>query len=365
MKSREFKLDFLRAIAILSVIYCHSIESYYYIYTNRVELWNIISVPSRLFDLIGITIGRIGVPIFMFLTGILAAKKEYNNSEDTKKFYKKNFLSLFITLEIWVIIWNLFIKLFQFIGGETPTITIFTALRNVFLMKTVDFILPAWYVPAILGLYLFLPVISTVFNKFSLKDLKIPIIISIIVMYLFPTLNELRIIPRELSTDLDMFFSGGIYGIYILLGNYIYKGSFKNLSNKLLYFLIVLSFSLCVIMQYYLLSKGIAYKLHYDNLFLFIGCALLLELIRRSSITDKISEKGKSVISYLSLISFPLFLIHNLVQYLIYHYSSFILFAVRPIRVIYIFFLSLLISSLIVYLLSKVSIFKKYLLRMK
>ena len=365
MKNRDLKLDFLRAIAILSVIYCHSIESYYYIYTDRTILWNTIPIPSKLFDLIGITIGRIGVPIFLLLTGVLAAKKSYNNSDDVKNFYKKNYLSLFITLEIWVIIWNLFIIFYRHIGAEAPNISILHILKSLLLFKTVDFILPAWYVPAILGLYLFLPAISTIVNKFSIKDLKIPIIISIVIMYLLPTLNYLQILPFEINTDLNMYFSGGSYGLYILFGNYIYNGSFKGINNKLLYLLLIINFSACIIMQYYLLNKGIAYKLSYDNLFLFIGSISLFELIRRAKIIDKISEINKRRISYISLISFPLFLIHNLVQYLIYHYSTFILQTARPIRVLYIFFLSSIISGLIVYLLSKISILKKYLLRMK
>lgn len=90
MQKKEYNFDLIRTFAILSVVFCHSIESVYYIFQDRAILYQNISVFSKIFDLTGITIGRLGVPMFLFLTGALLGSKTFNNNGDIKKFYKKN-----------------------------------------------------------------------------------------------------------------------------------------------------------------------------------------------------------------------------------------------------------------------------------
>ena len=83
--NRSKKLDFIRAIAILCVVFCHSIESVYYMFQDRTILYSNISTVSKIFDLTGITLGRLGVPLFLFITGILISKKDFSKKENIKK----------------------------------------------------------------------------------------------------------------------------------------------------------------------------------------------------------------------------------------------------------------------------------------
>lgn len=63
---------------------------------------------SQIFRITFFTIGRLGVPIFLFLTGALTLKKQIDTDEDVLKFYKKNLIPLLITIEIWNVFYNLF-----------------------------------------------------------------------------------------------------------------------------------------------------------------------------------------------------------------------------------------------------------------
>lgn len=87
--------DIARSFAIICVVLCHSIEFAY----SNVYYLNL-SENSQIFRIIFFTISRLGVPIFLFLTGALILKKQIESDDDILKFYKNNLLPLFIAIEI-------------------------------------------------------------------------------------------------------------------------------------------------------------------------------------------------------------------------------------------------------------------------
>ncbi len=361
MQKKEYIFDLIRTFAILSVVFCHSIESVYYIFQDRAILYQNISVFSKIFDLTGITIGRLGVPIFLFLTGALLGSKTFNNNGDIKKFYKKKLIPLLTIIEIWIIIWNIFILAFFSWRNETPIISIFSLLQNIFLLKTVDYILPAWYAPMIIGIYLFIPFVAIIINKFDFKTLKIPLIVSIIYFFALPTANViLNIYNINLTSNIDLFFSGGVFGLYIILGFFINKGLLRNIKSYILYLIFMISFISCIIFQYSLTTKEVFYKLSYDNIFLLICSCSLFEIFIRVFTKKKIFPK---FCEYISKISFPIFLIHNLIQYIIFQSNIFSDF-IRPINVVCNFILTMVLVIICIKLLSLNKYTKKYLLKL-
>ena len=99
IKKRILNFDFARTLAIIFVVMSHSIET---IYINSP---NTLTFRSNLLESILFFISRLGVPLFLFLTGSLIIKKEFKNKEDINKFYKTNLLPLFISTEIFNIIY--------------------------------------------------------------------------------------------------------------------------------------------------------------------------------------------------------------------------------------------------------------------
>lgn len=170
-----------------------------------------LSEISQIFRIIFFTIGRLGVPIFLFLTGALTLKKQIDTDEDVLKFYKKNLLPLFITVEIWNVLYNIFLstlnKSFEFR----------ILIDNILFLKQVN--LPnMWYMPMILGMYIAIPFIAKLVKTFTLKTIKIPMIIVFISCILFPSIN---IILNIFEMDgykmiLDLNFLGrSLWPIYI------------------------------------------------------------------------------------------------------------------------------------------------------
>jgi len=69
-------IDLVRAIAILLVILCHTTEN---IYEMKLESMTSLSLQSRIFCFASFTAGRLGVPLFLMITGSLLLPREYDN----------------------------------------------------------------------------------------------------------------------------------------------------------------------------------------------------------------------------------------------------------------------------------------------
>ncbi len=104
MRQRVIWLDYARALAIICVVITHTTERVYNL--SAAELLQNTGY-SRIFAISMFTIGRLGVPIFFFLTGFLVLGKEYNG-EKAINFYAQNVGGLLITTEIWILLYNVF-----------------------------------------------------------------------------------------------------------------------------------------------------------------------------------------------------------------------------------------------------------------
>lgn len=55
------------------------------IYKMNLQEWNLISLNAKIFKTIIFTLGRMGVPLFLFLTGYLLLNRKYDNDAGYKK----------------------------------------------------------------------------------------------------------------------------------------------------------------------------------------------------------------------------------------------------------------------------------------
>lgn len=90
---------------------------------------------------------------FSFLTGYLFLGRRFDE-EYTALFYKRNLLGLLITVEIWIILYHAFNAWFYQIPFNLNEL-----LRNMLFLKATN-MSHMWYIPAILGIYLFIPFVS-------------------------------------------------------------------------------------------------------------------------------------------------------------------------------------------------------------
>lgn len=152
------------------------------------------------------------------LSGYLLLDKEYDSEPAVFSFYRKNLLTLLFTTQIWIVLLNLFDV---FTGNAISEVKMLKEL--LFLGRNKYDVM--WYMPMIIGLYLFLPYVSEILKKMSAKLLWILLIISVVFNFLPYDLNYLFQIFNldiELNSIVGMGFSGGVYGTYLIAG-YLFK----------------------------------------------------------------------------------------------------------------------------------------------
>ena len=106
---RIFFLDLARCFAIIAVVLVHATE---HIYAMNASFFKGLSLVSKIFAVSAFTMGRLGVPLFLFLTGYLILGRKFAN-DDCFDFWKHNWLRLVLTTEIWILIYNVFFIVVQ------------------------------------------------------------------------------------------------------------------------------------------------------------------------------------------------------------------------------------------------------------
>lgn len=361
-KQRNIKFDIIRTFAILCVILCHSVEA---IFDFSQQGWDILNNSSRIFMFVTFTIGRLGVPLFLLLSGALLLRKSINDDNDLANFYKRSLLSLFIVNEIWVVIYNIFFVL----TGQIKEVTVGYIIMELLCLHQVP-AMQIWYFPMILGIYLGIPLVIKIINSFSFKSLSIILGVIFISEIIFPTLQVILSVVgvnESYQSLLSPSYLGSAYGLYIILGYYLVN---KNkIFIKKIYILIItlVNFFFAVFMQlfaYSNFSKVIyGYNIWYNNVFLFV-CSIGIFILFNKMNDLKIGEKLKSYFTYISKISLSIFFIHYIVQYFLVDIVSG-LNIIGSLKVIILFSLVFIISTAIIYILSKIDFISKYILRIK
>jgi surface polysaccharide O-acyltransferase-like enzyme len=363
-KQRIINLDLVRTFAILFVILCHSVEIIYsrtkleWVYFINLFVYKNVEGFSRLFMIIIYTIGKLGVPLFLFLTGTLILSKKFNTDKDILDFYKKNLLPLVIVYMVWTVFYYLFINL-----GNLKDVNIFYLIQEMFFLKSST--MPhMWYLPMIIGIYIALPFMSKIVHSFSKKSIYVLLSIMSFYLIIIPMIeNILKIfkITNHFNVSLNTSIFGGFCGIYVFLGYYLYTNRKK--INKLYVAIVgLLSFIITVSFQIIAFSNGYGYYLWYDFPFLMISAACLFLLL--CNININFSDKFKSLITITSKLSLGMFLVHRLVL----RYINIGLYPVNislPIKVLIIYIWTLIETYLVVYVFSQIKFVSKHMLLIK
>ena len=221
------------------------------------------------------------------------------------------------------------------------------------------------YMPIIIGIYISIPYVSKVVHTFSIKTLKIPIILVFVCIFIMPTLN---LILKTFKLDqynciLDISFLGGGYGLYIVGGYLIREKIIKKIKTKWLVFTSILFFIISCYIQIFELEHKIEYNIWYNSPFIFICTFALFELFTRIN-TDNFNKWIVKIFTYISKISLSIFFVHIIVEMILRKYVKMIKVS-NPIKVLILFIVSFCISIIITWILSKISIIRKKVLYIK
>lgn len=207
---RNPSLDFIRSIAILLVVNIHALNK---VYSFTLKGMSILSPQSFTIAAFGRALGLEGVPLFFMLTGYLLLPRTYETAQDVLTFWKKKLLPLFLCFEAWIVLYEIYI-----ISDSGFSITGF--LRRALMLETYKTMGHMWYMPTVIGIYLFLPFVSMIVRKFSPKLMILPLSVAFFYLFLVPTANlffEANDLI-QLNVKIDVAFVGAYKGIYVLFG---------------------------------------------------------------------------------------------------------------------------------------------------
>ena len=338
------QFDYLRTFAIISVVVCHVTES---IYKLNLESMSELDMSNQVCALCFFTFGRLGVPVFLFLTGYLLLDRDYDD-KTIVNFWKRKLFPLLVTTEIWIVFYNSFFFAYND-----------NVLNWKFLVKELVFIerVPLghmWYMPMIIGVYIFIPFIANALKGFSLENILKPYCFSVFCLMILPCLSILRLASKHsiIKSILSLEFSGGVYGL-ILLAGYIYKKSdcLKNLSNMVLIFLMSTFYLSTVGLQLYCYAKGFAYNVWYNNFLLVVCSFSIFIFINKMKFNVGDAPPYYTFVKYVARYSFGIYLVHYPIILVLKEFIGIKVASCVTITVLSL--LSLVLSFAFVHLLSK------------
>lgn len=343
-KERIFYFDAIRTFAILFVILIHVSKWFVPNEIPHSLFWNFSSSLASL--------GNIGVPLFLMISGALLLNRKYELSS----FFKKRFSRIFIPFIFWIIIIAIF-KI-RFLDYD-PTLN--------GIIKIVFFKGFVWFVWTIIGLYLFAPVINSFIREHSFKGVEFFLAIWLITVIL----ETMGIYPIK---NIELRYFSGYLG-YFVLGWYLSNKKF-HLSDKNMMLIGGITLLISTLVVIHLIYLQIpTWNEFYLSIFTVLqatGFYLLFEYIEKFSksndfsLTNKIFSFIKNgnigkIITSISLCSYGMYLTHYFLIWVIRitNYQTHIL-SRNPFKWIPVIYIAtVLFSWILIWILSKIPYLKE------
>lgn len=281
MKKNYFWIDFLKAISAFAVILLHVSVPLQLDFSNEGR-WEVGMIYN--------SISRFCVPVFVMISGVLLLSK----TEELSVFLKKRFSRLLFPFIFWSLIY-LLININY--GLNTKEIILFSVKQ---LRSGTQYHL--WYIYMLIGLYLFIPILSRWSVNATKKEMA-----YFLGICLFLLLLDLPIFEK-LFTRIDFRYFSGYIG-YLVLGTFLHR--YYNLKSRWIGFLLfLLGIGSTLFLTYYFSVKTNIFVTTYYN-FLSLNVAIAsagLFLWCKDMVTE--NEYFKNAVGYVSRYSYGIYLSH-------------------------------------------------------
>ncbi|MBQ8062468.1 MAG: acyltransferase [Clostridia bacterium] len=295
-RPRIFMLDFIRALAIFLVCMGHSVEQTFHFAEK--DVFFVQGDYKGMVVLMLFTLARISVPFFLFLTGYFFLPRSYD-TEGTLHFWKHNFGRLLLCTELWILLYNIFDYFFWHID-----LTPLSLVRQMVFLENVPAMDHYWYLPMILGVYLFLPVVANGLKHIDAKLLTIPVLFILVFFTLDPSIGNTEV------TILDAGYTGGVFGTYVLLGYMVHEKVFREVKGWVLGLLAVVCFLAVHVTEYFQHLLGEQNIVWYTWFTLMVTALCCFELLDRHSGEAVIPSGVHIPVNFVARYSFAMYLTH-------------------------------------------------------
>jgi|GEM_PF-433112 len=367
---RIYWLDVARAVAIISISLNHAVNRAYDNYVDQQAEFLTSSLYSTLIKTSVSVFSRIGVPLFLMISGALLLKKCIDNESGIRRFYRHNLGGLIITCEIWFFLMFWFLILYSpevtLLEELTPGQLIWRMVQTLFLINQVTF--PStWYIAIVIPLYVLIPFLALIRQHVTGPVLLVPLGFFAVSYTIIPSINSILTLQGnpELIDYSPNYYAvfGNIAGyiLYVCIGYWISQGGLKRIPTWLVGVLCCLLFAGTCGVQYYAYAQPMNYLTSYNFIGIVLCSAVTFELIRRGS---GLIIKLQRPVSYLSRISFGIYFVHIIIMSVLYWNVDISAWS-RVLQLLFLEGVSVGGSILFIAVLSQVRVLRKYMFMIK
>ena len=227
LKNNKEYITLLSVLSMISVVILHT-NGCFWNYSNG-RYWFTANIIESIF--------YFAVPIFFMITGVTLL--DYRQRYSTKEYFKKRFFKTFLPFIVWSIIGLLFRILYvkDININQLNFSFIWNGIFNSEFISIYRFFIPLFII------YLFIPILSAVDDKYK-KKIYIYIVLFVFIInsllpFILKLLNSSLITPISLTIGNTFVEYGNVYIIYPLIGYLLDKYEIK--CNKIVYLIYVLS----------------------------------------------------------------------------------------------------------------------------
>jgi surface polysaccharide O-acyltransferase-like enzyme len=301
-RGRSFPVDLIRAIAIVGVILYHAagdwtitIQQMNQMNQSNFTSWAVVDVYQ--------TLGRIGVPLFVMVTGALLLQPAKN--ESLSAFFKKRWARIGLPWIFWggaYFAWDFLIMHIPF----TSTVIVMGILDGPYSQF--------WYLYMLLGLYLLTPILRIFLDHADQTMIKYFVILWFLGVAVIPVFG---LLSSTYQLNTNVFTITGFVG-YFVLGTYLLTVQAR---RSTLSIFMILGIALTAIGTYVLAATVGGTEMYFFQQYLSptlilasIMVFLLLVKIQTFSVQKEIDpSKGNKLIKIISENTLAIFLFHVIV----------------------------------------------------
>lgn len=364
---RVYWLDVARVLAIVCIVVCHATTRSFTISSGTLEELQAYGALFSIGKALLYTFSRLGVPLFLMITGALMLGRDYESEGRLERFFKHNWVPLVRTSVLWFGIMFVYLSLFHDSVLRTQGVgkAILRFFETLLFVNQVSFT-SMWYMPMIIGLYLFIPLIAIGLKRLGSKYFLLLSGIAVVLVFLLPNLNAILQgfgLDAHLRTSLNYVRLFSIYPVYLLAGYWVRKGILDGLSTPAVGLGAVLSYLLTAGYQFWMYTGPTDYNLKYEDFGILLTSVFLFEFLRRKGNVFLPTQK---VTEALSRYAFGMYCVHICVMRgLIFVFKHWHIELYPYVQFLLLFAVSFGLSWLIIALTEKVPFFRKYLYLIK
>lgn len=209
--SRRASLDLIRSFAIIAVVALHVVPQ---------------SESAWVYRIFFESMSKVGVPLFLILSGYLMLDRDYTEPDRLKRFFVHNWLPMVVAFELWVFVSFLLSAGKYAIQPDGSFRDLVGGVLSTAAFWGEPYMTYFWYMQMIIGIYLFIPPLASFLHTVVSKGCRVwvHVVMSLLLVWVFllPTMQLIAGwfgVKISGESSLGWFVGKGALGVaYMLLG---------------------------------------------------------------------------------------------------------------------------------------------------